>query len=102
MDRASGIAVTFGTMGICSLGISVYRWRASGNVALSVDDATGGPEAYMSSLHDAVFDIARPDDFIDGYPLDEAAFWTRVCIFYFILCSPKLEILDSSAGAKSR
>jgi hypothetical protein len=26
------------------------------------------------------FDVTRPEDLVDGYPIDEQAFWFRVCI----------------------
>ena len=26
-----------------------------------------------------VFDVLRPEDLMDGYPVDEESFWTRVC-----------------------
>jgi C4-dicarboxylate transporter len=26
-----------------------------------------------------IFDVIRPEDVIDGYPVDEESFWTRVC-----------------------
>ena len=25
------------------------------------------------------FDVTKPEDLIDGYPIDEQAFWVRVC-----------------------
>ena len=25
------------------------------------------------------FDVLRPEDVTDGYPIDEESFWTRVC-----------------------
>ena len=28
--------------------------------------------------HD-IFDVIRPEDATDGYPIDEESFWTRVC-----------------------
>jgi len=28
--------------------------------------------------HD-IFDVLRPEDITDGYPIDEEGFWTRVC-----------------------
>jgi hypothetical protein len=28
--------------------------------------------------HDA-FDVTKPEDIVDGYPIDEDKFWTRVC-----------------------
>ncbi|KAJ6598201.1 multidrug resistance-associated ABC transporter [Mycena vulgaris] len=31
----------------------------------------------MPNLQNGVFDIATPEDFVDGYPVDEAAFWAR-------------------------
>ena len=27
------------------------------------------------------FDVTTPDDVIDGYPVDEEAFWKEVCLF---------------------
>ncbi|KAJ7097582.1 hypothetical protein C8R44DRAFT_889121 [Mycena epipterygia] len=77
MDRELGIAALLGAMGISSGAISIYRWQAREKVALSLDDA-GDSVVRMPSLHDSVFEIARPDDFIDGYSLNEAAFWTRM------------------------
>ena len=29
-------------------------------------------------IHDA-FDVTRPEDIVDGYPVDEDKFWLRVC-----------------------
>jgi hypothetical protein len=26
-----------------------------------------------------IFDVLRPEDVTDGYPIDEEGFWTRVC-----------------------
>ena len=26
-----------------------------------------------------IFDILRPEDLTDGYPIDEESFWTKVC-----------------------
>jgi hypothetical protein len=28
--------------------------------------------------HD-IFDVLRPEDVTDGYPIDEEGFWTRLC-----------------------
>lgn len=30
------------------------------------------------SEHD-IFDVTRPEDVTDGYPVDEERFWTKVC-----------------------
>ncbi|KAJ7489160.1 multidrug resistance-associated ABC transporter [Mycena latifolia] len=76
MDRALGITAVFGAMGVCSGAVSVYRWAARGKVALG--DVPEDSHGCMPSFQDGVFDIARPDDFIDGQPLDEAAFWARI------------------------
>ncbi|KAJ7040968.1 multidrug resistance-associated ABC transporter [Mycena alexandri] len=75
MERGFGIALVLTVLGSCSAVGTAYRWMAHGEVALPLEEDL---EPEQSSIHAGVFDIARPDDFIDGHPLDEAAFWTRM------------------------
>lgn len=28
------------------------------------------------------FDVTRPVDFVDGFPIEEASFWSEVCLFF--------------------
>ncbi|KAJ6551152.1 hypothetical protein B0H19DRAFT_1156687 [Mycena capillaripes] len=78
MEREAGIALAFGVLGLCSAAMSVYRWTARERVTLPLKEDGDAEERQKSCIQDIVFDIARPDDFIDGHPLDEAAFWARM------------------------
>ncbi|KAJ7779182.1 multidrug resistance-associated ABC transporter [Mycena metata] len=75
MERDFGIALALTVLGSCSVVGTVYRWTAPGEVALPLEEDL---EPEQSSVHAGVFNIARPDDFIDGHPLDEAGFWARM------------------------
>ena len=38
------------------------------------------PTAVADELNERdVFDVTRPEDVTDGYPIDEESFWIRVC-----------------------
>ena len=37
------------------------------------------PTAANDQSERDIFDVIRPEDVADGYPIDEESFWTRVC-----------------------
>ncbi|KAJ7677814.1 hypothetical protein DFH06DRAFT_1291240 [Mycena polygramma] len=78
MGRDFGIALSFGVVGLCSATVTVYRFlrMLAGRGTLALENDAESEE--ISSIRAAVFDIAGPEDFIDGHPLNEAAFWARV------------------------
>ncbi|KAJ6482536.1 multidrug resistance-associated ABC transporter [Mycena sanguinolenta] len=81
MNRDVGISVTFAVLGIPSALISAYRWMRTTRprIALELDSSENHLECGLqSSIQSPVFDLAKPDDFIDGSPIDEAAFLARI------------------------
>jgi hypothetical protein len=63
LEFASGLAVS----ALASAGTFYYAQKnRQGKIKLGDDE---GPDP---------FDITEPVDFVDGYPIDEAAFWIKV------------------------
>ncbi|KAJ6618215.1 hypothetical protein B0H10DRAFT_2217975 [Mycena sp. CBHHK59/15] len=77
-----GIAIILAAASVTgsSVLISVYRRGAqvSRVVALPLDAGRDGCMPIQDKSTDVFDEVARPEDFIDGYPLDEAAFWARM------------------------
>ncbi|KAJ7843082.1 putative ATP-binding cassette transporter [Mycena olivaceomarginata] len=73
-----GISAAFGVIGLSSAVLSAYWWTRTGRVALALEENVESEhESGQSSIQASVFDIATPDDFIDGHPIDEVAFVAR-------------------------
>jgi hypothetical protein len=95
MERKAGIDLVFSVLGLCSAALSAYQWirtTRGGGIALPLEndsrvEAQGNIDSDSESSSilstNSVFDIATPYDFIDGHPLDEAAFWARVGVSLF-------------------
>ncbi|KAF7369227.1 Multidrug resistance-associated ABC transporter [Mycena venus] len=78
MERDIGIAVVFAVLGLSSAVVSTYRWTRLARRRVVLVEENVEHEAGQSNIQAGVFDIARPDDFIDGHPIDEVAFWARI------------------------
>ncbi|KAJ7176827.1 hypothetical protein C8R46DRAFT_44959 [Mycena filopes] len=74
MERDFGIALVLNISCFCSLVVTVYRWTTHRGLSLPLEEEP----AQQSSIQAAVFDVAKVDDFSDGQPVDEVAFWTRI------------------------
>lgn len=84
MERDIGISAAFGVIGLSSAVLSAYWWTRTGRVALALEENVESEhESGQSSIQASVFDIATPDDFIDGHPIDEVAFVARVSLPLF-------------------
>ena len=65
------IAIALATSAVASL-ITFYFTRSKdGKIQL--------PAMANEQSERDIFDVLRPEDLIDGYPIDEESFWTRVC-----------------------
>lgn len=65
------IAIALATIAVASL-ITLYFTRSKdGKIQL--------PAMANEQSERDIFDVLRPEDLIDGYPIDEERFWTRVC-----------------------
>ena len=65
------IAIALATSAVASL-ITLYFTRSKdGKIQL--------PAMANEQSERDIFDVLRPEDLIDGYPIDEERFWTRVC-----------------------
>jgi len=67
------VAATLAASALCSLGAFALSGSSEGKIRLptSAQDADGEP------LKDP-FDVTKPEDWVDGEPLDEEAFWSRM------------------------
>lgn len=69
------VAVTLAASAVCSLAFYTLSSSDEGKVQLpvSAQDADGEP------LLKDPFDVTRPEDLVDGEPLNEGPFWAQVC-----------------------
>ena len=65
------IAVVLVTIVVTSLITFYFTRTKEGKIQLPIT-------ANEQNEHDK-FDVLRPEDVTDGYPIDEESFWTRVC-----------------------
>ena len=67
------VAASLAASAVCSLGVYALSGPTEGKVQLPVvsQDVDGEP------LKDP-FDVTKPEDYVDGTPLNEAAFWAQV------------------------
>lgn len=63
----------------CSLAWTLSQPK-DGQIKLPVYD-----DGYEHGSQPDPFDVTKPEDMIDGYPLDEQAFWMTVCICNAVL-----------------
>ena len=69
------VAVALGACALISAGLFV--------LAKPVDDGKVQlPEILRDSTSADPFDVTKPEDIIDGEPVDEKRFWARVCAKY--------------------
>jgi hypothetical protein len=70
------IAIALAAFSVCSAGLFFVRnlGPAEGKVQLP-NHVEGVEETYPDG---DPFDVATPEDLLDGYPIDEAQFWAKV------------------------
>ena len=65
------ISITLVTSVVISLFTSYFTRTKEGKIRL--------PTAANEQNERDIFDVIRPEDVTDGYPIGEESFWTRVC-----------------------
>ena len=65
------IAVALGASVVISLITFYFTRTKEGKIQL--------PTTANGQNERDIFDVLRPEDITDGYPIDEESFWTRVC-----------------------
>ncbi|KAF7377451.1 hypothetical protein MSAN_00166800 [Mycena sanguinolenta] len=107
MNRDVGISVTFALLGLSSAVVSAYRWRRTTRpkIALELGSSENNHSEskveLQSSIQSPVFDLAKPDDFIDGSPIDEAAFRARIRWRKLVLLVVLVAVLFSTSSAST-
>jgi hypothetical protein len=69
------VSVALAVSVLLSLLVFYFGQPQEGKIRL---DAESEPEVGDPVLHDP-FDVTRPEDVVDGFPVDEAKFWAKVC-----------------------
>lgn len=65
------VAVTLGAFALFSAALFAFSKPVEGRVVL--------PEIVRDATSHDPFDVTKPEDVIDGEPVDEDKFWSRVC-----------------------
>ena len=65
------IAIALVVSVVTSLITFYFTWNKEGKIQL--------PTTVNGQNERDIFDVLKPEDVIDGYPIDEECFWTRVC-----------------------
>lgn len=68
------IAIALVVSVVTSLLVSYLTRTKDGKIQLPDHTAVAGEQNDRD-----VFDVTRPEDITDGYPIDAESFWTRVC-----------------------
>lgn len=68
------VAILLAVIATCSLAIFALSQPKDGQIKLPIHD-----DGYEHGTQPDPFDVTKPEDIIDGYPLDERAFWMTVC-----------------------
>ncbi|KAH8087167.1 multidrug resistance-associated ABC transporter [Cristinia sonorae] len=76
------VAVTLATSAVCSLGLYALSGSKEGKIRLPTATQDAGEEPLKDP-----FDVTKPEDIVDGVPLDEEAFWARMRLRKVILAS---------------
>lgn len=74
------IAVLLAASVVCSVVIFYLTRPRDGQIKLSVEHDDG----YEHGTQPDPFDVSTPEDMIDGYPIDEHAFWVKVSVDYCV------------------
>ncbi|KAJ7589555.1 multidrug resistance-associated ABC transporter [Mycena floridula] len=77
---------------LCSL-IAFYFWRNSADGKIQLPTHTADSESITADSDSDPFDVTRPVDLVDGFPLDEENFWARtrnrkriICLILGAIC----------------
>jgi hypothetical protein len=78
------VAVLLTIGALCSIAVLCFRRSSAneGKIHLSLDHSDIVSDAECDIQEDNFpdpFDVVKPEDIIDGYPVDEAEFWAKVC-----------------------
>jgi hypothetical protein len=78
------VAILLAIGALCSMVVLCLRRSSAneGKIRLSLDHLDIDSDAECDIQEDNFpdpFDVVKPEDIIDGYPVDEAEFWEKVC-----------------------
>ncbi|KAF8211647.1 ATP-binding cassette transporter [Mycena galopus ATCC 62051] len=73
------ISIALAVAAACSLALFAIHLSSEGKIQLSVNDEPNG-QAYDP------FDVSKPEDRLDGYPIKEAEFWDQMKRRKIVLC----------------
>lgn len=68
------VAVLLAASVVCSVVIFYLTRATDGQIKLAVEHDDG----YEHGTQPDPFDVSTPEDMVDGYPIDEHAFWVKV------------------------
>lgn len=71
------VSIVFALSIVCSLGILYLSRAQDGKIRLPV--GRDEIDEFEDFGHDP-FDITKPEDIVDGYPIDEPKFWAKVWV----------------------
>lgn len=65
------VAVFLAAFGVCSLAVFWFTAPTEGQIKL--------PEYVDDNTKPDPFDVTKPEDLVDGHPIDERSFYDNVC-----------------------